>query len=332
MSIEGKTMLTVPRDPLHRFPTVRTSDPDEFRHALVSIYGARSLTVHDPTRLRTRGNFVRLGSVAIGFSACTAPAEVRFDGADFARVQIGLTGHARTTSGGRTVDIDARQYCITSPDRPATLEYGEDFEHLVLRIDRNALTRKLTSLLGAPPHGGIEFDAAAFSSAAAVDGLRDLMLFLARQLDGDGAQLPPLALAEIEQALIVGLLCTGRHRFSDLLQQEAPGASAAQVLRVEDYIEANWDHPLSIDDLAAATGIAARTLFRAFQTARGYSPMAFVKTLRLRKAREMLLIEGTSVSGAAFRCGFSNLGHFARDYRNAFGERPSATRARARGR
>ncbi|MGO4714793.1 helix-turn-helix domain-containing protein [Bradyrhizobium sp. 2TAF24] len=325
-------MLTGPHDPLHRFPTVRTTDPEEFRHALLNVYGARALTVHDPARLRTRGNFLRLGSIALGFSACEAPADVRFDGADFARVQIALAGRARTTSGGRTVDIDSGQYCITSPDRPATLEYGADFEHLVLRVDRNALLRKLTALIGVPPHGGIEFDAAAFTSLAAVHGLRDLMLFLARQLDGEASQLPALALAEIEQALIVGLLTTGRHRFSDVLQQDPPGASAAQVLRAEAYIEAHWDSPLTVDDLVAATGIGARSLFRAFQTARGYSPMAFAKTLRLRKAREILLIDGLSVGEAAFRCGFSNLGHFARDYRNAFGEKPSATRARARGR
>lgn len=320
------------RDPLHRFPTVRTSDPEEFRHALLSIYGARSLTVHDPARLWTRGNFVTLGSISLGFSACEAPAEVRFDGADFARVQIALAGRARTTSGGRTVDIDVRQYCITSPDRPALLEYGEDFEHLVLRVDRNALARKLTALLGAPPHGSIEFDAAAFTDLAAVDGLRDLMLFLARQLDGDSSQLPPLALAEIEQALIVGLLTTSRHRFSDVLQQQPLSASAAQVMRAEAYIEAHWNSPLTVEDVAAATGVGARSLFRAFHAARGYSPMTFAKTLRLRKAREIMLIEGSSVAEAALRCGFGNLGHFARDYRKAFGEKPSATRGRARGR
>jgi len=33
----------------------------------------------------------------------------------------------------------------------------------------------------------------------------------------------------------------------------------------------------------------------------------------------------------AFNCGFGNLGHFAREYREAFGELPSETLARARG-
>jgi len=35
------------------------------------------------------------------------------------------------------------------------------------------------------------------------------------------------------------------------------------------------------------------------------------------------------VTAVAFACGFGNLGHFARDYREVFGERPSMTLARA---
>jgi transcriptional regulator GlxA family with amidase domain len=37
----------------------------------------------------------------------------------------------------------------------------------------------------------------------------------------------------------------------------------------------------------------------------------------------------TSVTSVAFVCGFGNLGHFARDYRETFGERPSETLSRA---
>ena len=53
--------------------------------------------------------------------------------------------------------------------------------------------------------------------------------------------------------------------------------------------------------------------------------------MKLRRAREMLSAAATetSVTAVAFVCGFGNLGHFARDYRETFGERPSETLARA---
>jgi transcriptional regulator GlxA family with amidase domain len=60
--------------------------------------------------------------------------------------------------------------------------------------------------------------------------------------------------------------------------------------------------------------------------------MAFVKQVRLRRAREMLESNDLtrSVTEVAFACGFGNLGHFAGDYFKCFGERPSDTFKRVR--
>ncbi|MGD0531698.1 MAG: helix-turn-helix domain-containing protein [Methyloceanibacter sp.] len=59
----------------------------------------------------------------------------------------------------------------------------------------------------------------------------------------------------------------------------------------------------------------------------GCSPMLFVKQVRMRHAKAMLTTPeaGTSVTSVAFACGFSNLGHFAKDYFQGFGELPSET-------
>ena len=100
---------------------------------------------------------------------------------------------------------------------------------------------------------------------------------------------------------------------------------------IEEYIEANWTKPITIETLTELTGISARGIFKAFQRSRGYSPMAFAKQIRLQHARDMLQ-QGrslTTVTAAAFACGFSNLGHFAKDYREFFGERPSETLGRS---
>jgi len=61
--------------------------------------------------------------------------------------------------------------------------------------------------------------------------------------------------------------------------------------------------------------------------------MAFVKRVRLMQARQMLTApaENTSVTAVAFACGFDNPGHFAGDYRLAFGEFPSQTLTKFKG-
>ena len=109
----------------------------------------------------------------------------------------------------------------------------------------------------------------------------------------------------------------------------------AIVRRLEEFIEAHWREPLSIDRLVAETSVSARSIFRAFLRARGYSPMAFAKAVRLRHARAMLTSGDPGVSlappprlSSARSCqpGFTSRVTIAK----AFGELPSETILRSR--
>ena len=61
-----------------------------------------------------------------------------------------------------------------------------------------------------------------------------------------------------------------------------------QVRRAEQFIEANWDQPITIEAVVAATNVSARSLFSAFKAGRGYSPMDFVKRVRLGRTWQKL--------------------------------------------
>jgi transcriptional regulator GlxA family with amidase domain len=133
--------------------------------------------------------------------------------------------------------------------------------------------------------------------------------------------------------MMTSLLLASVSNYSGLLHGEPVAAAPWQVRRAEQFIEANWDQPITIEMLVAATNVSARSLFSSFKAGRGYSPMDFVKRVRLGRARQKLSrpYAETSVSAVAFECGFGNPGHFARDYRHHFGERPSETLRRGRG-
>lgn len=115
-------------------------------------------------------------------------------------------------------------------------------------------------------------------------------------------------------------------------ENSARGPKTWQARRVEQYIEAHWDQPITIEILAHATAASARSIFHHFRSCRGQSPMAFLKQLRLQHAKEML--ERTdlnrSVTDTAIACGFGNLGHFAGDYFKRYGEHPSDTLRRGK--
>jgi AraC-like DNA-binding protein len=205
--------------------------------------------------------------------------------------------------------------------------HSHDLEHFVLKIDRGALLSKWTALAGRQPRGDLKFEPVADSRTPEAIYLRRLFMFLVDELGASERNIPPLALAEFEQSVIVSFLCANRHDESRFLDREPVGTAPWQVRRAEEYIEAHWDQPITVEALAVATGASARSIFHFFKASRGYAPMVFVKQVRLRHARQLLMMpdENTSVTSVAFDCGFTNLGHFAKDYGKCFGELPSET-------
>jgi transcriptional regulator GlxA family with amidase domain len=102
------------------------------------------------------------------------------------------------------------------------------------------------------------------------------------------------------------------------------------VRRAEEFIEANWQRPIALEEIVNVTGASAAELYRSFKKSRGYTPRQFADRLRLRQARVLLQRPDAidSVAGAALACGFGDLGRFETDYILAFGESPSTTLAR----
>lgn len=315
----------MPNTPLSRYKAIRTSRVDEFEHRLRAVYGAKRLTLTNPKGLQARGDFVQLQDIALCFGACRTSATIDYGETDFARLQLPLRGHGVSRSGTQTAAVGVGGASLTSPGHPTTLEYGPDSEHIFVRIAPDALRRNLAMLLDAPVYRQPEFELVGFTSPEMLSGLRQMIRLLMQQLNDEHSRLSPIAVREMEQAAIVQLLFTNRHSFSRLLEKEPSNPASSHLRRAEAYIEANWNRPIAIEALAEVAGVSARSLFKGFAKTHGCTPMSFVKRVRLRHARDLLTKPGdsTTVTGIALACGFSNPGHFAKDYRAAFGELPS---------
>jgi AraC family ethanolamine operon transcriptional activator len=103
---------------------------------------------------------------------------------------------------------------------------------------------------------------------------------------------------------------------------------------LERIEQADWTE-LSPAVLCEIGGVGERTVQYAFRERFGLTPGAFLKARRLAAVRERLLradqIDET-VGDISAALGFWHPGHFAADYRRAFGEVPSETLRRARSR
>ena len=77
-------------------------------------------------------------------------------------------------------------------------------------------------------------------------------------------------------------------------------------------------------ELAGALGTSEKTLGRRLKGVCGLTPAAFIRSVRLNFARDLILLrQHSTVAEIAHAAGFSNSGHFAKLYRQEFGEAPS---------
>lgn len=102
--------------------------------------------------------------------------------------------------------------------------------------------------------------------------------------------------------------------------------------RAEGYMRERISEPVNIDKLCVALHVSRRYLEYAFSDAFGASPSRYLRLLRLNEVRHRLQTPGdtTTVTGEAIRLGFSHLSQFAVQYKQLFGQSPSATLAAAR--
>lgn len=112
----------------------------------------------------------------------------------------------------------------------------------------------------------------------------------------------------------------------------SPTPAPHDVRKAIDLMRARLRQPLSLAGLAEHCGVAERTLHEHFRSFMGCSPVSFHRRLRLAAARDALRAAdpATSVTEVVKHYGFNHAGRFSEQYREGFGEPPSATLRRAR--
>lgn len=138
-------------------------------------------------------------------------------------------------------------------------------------------------------------------------------------------QLKALELDLRDRVLALILSAQGHSKLSLSARQAVFYQAVEHILARQD------DLSLSMPDLAEQVNVSLRTLEYAFHDTTGHPPRAFIRQLRLQGLRRELLLNRNcrSVTDAAARAGFVELGRMANDYKKTFGELPSQTLARA---
>jgi signal transduction histidine kinase/DNA-binding response OmpR family regulator len=93
-------------------------------------------------------------------------------------------------------------------------------------------------------------------------------------------------------------------------------------------IEANLDQPtLSVDDVARSLGVSQMQLYRKVKALLGTGVSDYIQSLRLTKARLLLLQEGSTIAEIAYLTGFSSPSYFSTAFKGKYQVSPSEYKA-----
>lgn len=163
-------------------------------------------------------------------------------------------------------------------------------------------------------------DGPVVTSAGVTAGM-DLALALVDEDHG-----PDVAL-EVSRVLVLPLRRGGgQSQYSAALRAQA--ADRPRLRELQAWLPDHLDEDLSIPALAARAAMSERNFARAWRRETGLTPAAYVRALRVERARALLETTHAGIDVVARRCGFPSAEAMRRAFDDQLGVTPSAYRRR----
>ena len=310
-------------------PVVLTTDVDEATDALCRVYAQAQINPIRSTRVNMRMNAAQFPTFGAGCLHFGADVSIQAEDVSAYYIDTPLCGEAVTRwRDGYSQKTGLGSAAVLSPGTPCEIGWSGDCDQIYLKVSEPQIRGQLEDLLNRSARKRVTFARLSPKTTASSDWV-ELIRILARESGRpDGVLAHRLAVDNLQRLLIQGLLLIQPHNYADALSEREPPASAAEVRRAIDLMDAQPETAWSTLQLARAIGVSSKALLTAFRRSDRPRPMAYLRRLRLDRTHAELAAsppEAVTVTTVAGRWGFVHLGWFAGQYRQQFGESPSET-------
>ncbi len=100
-----------------------------------------------------------------------------------------------------------------------------------------------------------------------------------------------------------------------------PSLTSSAIERACKYMGERYADPISIEDVSRHAGMSTFHFIRRFKSLMGLTPIAYLRQIRLARAR-VLLVNGMDIAGAACEAGFYDQAHMTHLFRKNLGFTP----------
>lgn len=115
------------------------------------------------------------------------------------------------------------------------------------------------------------------------------------------------------------LIYTAVYRLGPLADREI----YRQLCRSRDFLAANIERPMRLQDAALEAYLSPYHFHRLFHSAFGETPHQFVSRLRMERAKQLLLREEMPVTEICYAIGYQSLGSFSTRFKAVVGASPT---------
>ena len=234
-------------------------------------------------------------------------------------------GRKRGYLGGQVYTYDALNYLVLSVPLPFECETEGSIEEPLLGISVRVDAAMVAELL-------LELDDhnTAKAQGIGVTPLSDDLLCAAERLleclksDADCRILGPSIVREIIYRVLLG---EQGDALRALVSHHTNFSSIARSLK---RIHQDYSKSLDVELLASEAGMSVSAFHHNFKVVTATAPIQYIKTIRLHKARMMMVHDGLKANLAASQVGYESASQFSREFKRLFGKSPAEETARMR--
>jgi AraC-like DNA-binding protein len=136
------------------------------------------------------------------------------------------------------------------------------------------------------------------------------------QTTNDAPILGPLVVKEIIYHLLRGENGPAIRQFA------RAGSKTHKISQAIHRIQSELSDDVDVPALAKAASMSRSAFFKHFKEVTTMSPIQYQKRLRLLEARRLMIDEGETAEGSAFKAGYRSASQFSREYSRMFGGPP----------
>ncbi len=117
-------------------------------------------------------------------------------------------------------------------------------------------------------------------------------------------------------------ISTALNEFIELVYSSQDGRKIGQIRPAINYIDANYDKPMTLAEIARASHLSVSRLAHVFKEQMGITIFEYVTSVRIDRAKHLLLATDRSCTEICFEVGYNNQSYFTRTFKSVVGMTP----------